>query len=131
MAINPSALLRRAVRQQMFGRAFDIREATPEQLALLHKGNERNYTLSEAGHPTVHLGRGALLGGGDVGPASAEAQSTAENLSGLLHRSAGTEEVVPALLSLSQLLRRRGGKVGRAAAGGKPAATVGGRPYLP
>jgi hypothetical protein len=84
-----------------------------------------------------------LPGSAQAGPATPEAVRLSHSLRDLaIQRQLATDPVKRGAIdnelqqtagSLAQLLRprRRGGKVGVTAAGGKPAASIGGRPYVP
>ena len=85
------------------------------------------------GGPYGTFGPGELLPGrgGGAMPASADATQAAQHVYDLQHRGAAAGDIQNAAVTLAQLLRRRGGRAQAAAAGGKPAAPIGGRPYLP
>lgn len=119
---------------------------TLRQMQGVRLGPHGHGTLGGISGPFGSFSNRDLLPGtapAQTGPATPEAVALSHSLRDLsMQRQLATDpakrgaidaELQQAVGSLSQLLRprRRGGKVGATAAGGKPAATVGGRPYFP
>jgi hypothetical protein len=136
--LNPAQRLRRTLRQLQ-----------GVQLGPHGHGDVNQLRTGSVAGPYGTFGPGSLLPGGDnsvqtaaLTPQSIQAASQLRDLA--MQRQATTDpakqgvitgEIQQAVGSLSQLLRprrrSRGGHQQASSAGGKPAATVGGRPYLP